>query len=238
MDLCMWALQKEELAPKVMSFGGRYGYDDDGETPNTMVSILEYPEAPVIFEVRGLPQSKQFEDAMDHYRGVRIGVVIQCENGYFAGGRGGGWVYDNDGNKIKQYPGDGGGGHQQNFIDAVRSRKVGDLRTDVRLGHVSAALCHMGNISYQLGQRVNCEAVDQAIEGHAQAQDSWKRFKEHLFMNWVDLSKEGVVLGPQLEMDPVNEKFVGETGEYSTTRWANELMRQKYRKPFIVPENV
>ncbi|MHC4159817.1 MAG: Gfo/Idh/MocA family protein, partial [Planctomycetota bacterium] len=101
MDLCRWAVGQKGPAPRVMSIGGRFGYDDDGETPNTQIAILDYEPAPIIFEVRGLAQKKD-DTVMDNYRGVRIGVVIECEGGYFAGGGGGGWAYDNDGKKIKQ----------------------------------------------------------------------------------------------------------------------------------------
>jgi len=59
MDVCLWALGKTELAPRVMSLGGRFGYDDDGETSNTMVSFLDYKPVPIIFEVRGLPKRQK-----------------------------------------------------------------------------------------------------------------------------------------------------------------------------------
>src|SRR5688572_23846655 len=35
MDLCRWALGESRLAPAVGSIGGRFGYEDDGNTPNT-----------------------------------------------------------------------------------------------------------------------------------------------------------------------------------------------------------
>src|SRR5688572_30409864 len=38
MDLCRWALGEKAIAPRVMSFGGRLGYEDDATTPNTLVS--------------------------------------------------------------------------------------------------------------------------------------------------------------------------------------------------------
>ena len=53
-DMVRWALGYEEVAPRVFSLGGRLGYDDDGTTPNTMISWLDYADVPVIFEVRGL----------------------------------------------------------------------------------------------------------------------------------------------------------------------------------------
>ncbi|RMF90608.1 MAG: gfo/Idh/MocA family oxidoreductase, partial [Planctomycetota bacterium] len=37
LDLARWALQQETLAPRVMSIGGRYLWNDAGETPNTQV---------------------------------------------------------------------------------------------------------------------------------------------------------------------------------------------------------
>lgn len=236
MDLCRWVIGQDKLAPRVVSIGGRFGYDDDGNTPNTLITFLDYEPAPIIFEVRGLPRKKD-DSAMDNYRGTRVGIVVECENGYFAGGRGGGWVYDNDDNKIKQFKGDGGGEHQANFIKAVRSRKVSDLRADILEGHISSALCHMGNISYRIGQLSSPDEIREVIKSEPQTTETFERFQEHLFANWVDLSKTRAALGPWLQMDPDKEKFIG-SGEYSTTRWANDLLTQEYRKGFVVPEKV
>ena len=58
-DLCRWALGESGLPPRVGSIGGRLGYDDDGDTPNTQIILLDYDAAPLIFEVRGLPRDKE-----------------------------------------------------------------------------------------------------------------------------------------------------------------------------------
>src|SRR5881394_1973139 len=50
MDLARWALGEPELAPRVISIGGRLGYEDDGRTPNTQVVFHDYAKAPLIFE--------------------------------------------------------------------------------------------------------------------------------------------------------------------------------------------
>ncbi len=236
MDICRWALGQTGLAPRVMSIGGRFGYVDDGETANTQIAVLGYEPAPIIFEVRGLPRKKA-GPAMDAYCGIRIGVVIQCEGGYFAGGGGGGWAYDNNGKKIKQFRGGGGGGHHANFIKAVRSRKVSDLNADILKGHISSALSHMGNISYRIGQLSSPEEIREVIKAEPQATETFERFQKHLFVNRIDLSKTRAVLGPWLEMDSQKEKFVG-GGKFGTTRWANELLTRDYREPFVVPEKV
>jgi len=232
MDEARWGLGQKGLPARVISIGGRFGYVDDAETANTQIVFLDYKPAPLIFEVRGLPRKKD-DKAMDNYRTVRIGVVVQCENGYFAAGEGGGWIYDNDGNRIQQFAGGGGGGHYQNFIDAVRSRKVSDLNADVEVGHFSAALCHMGNISYRLGKNMPADEIKNTIGENVELMDSFNRMVEHLKANEVDLEKEQITMGPMLTMDTEKEQFVGEHSEL-----ANLLIKRNYREPFVVPDEV
>jgi len=235
MDICRWALGQGGLPRRVMSIGGRFGYDDDGTTANTQVAILDYEPAPLIFEVRGLPQRKGGSRLPD-YHGIRIGVVIQCEGGYFAGG----WAYDNQGNKIKQFARDGGGDHHPNFIKAVRSRKVSDLNADILQGYISSSLCHMANISYRLGRKASPEEIEQAFSGNEQGLETFRRFKDHLFANWIDLSKTRATLGPWLEMDPIREQFVDAQtdSDKQLVLFANDMLRRRYREPFVVPERV
>ena len=231
-DEARWALGDPGLAPRVISIGGRFGVDDNADTANTQIAFFDYKPAPMIFEVRGLPAKKGVR-YMERYRGVDIGVLIQCENGYFSAGEGGGWAYDNDGNQIKQFAGAGGGGHAQNFIDAVRSRKVSDLNADIEVGHKSAALCHMGNISYRLGRKMSIDDIKSAIGDNVELMDSFDRMVEHLKANEIDFEKEPVTMGPMLTMDPEKERFVGEHSD-----WANMLIKRNYREPFVVPDQV
>jgi predicted dehydrogenase len=230
-DDCRFAMNLSGLPSRVMSFGGRFVFDDNAETPNTHIAVLDYQPAPVIIEIRNLPQATG-QRVMDHLRGVRVGNIIQCEHGYFAGGRGGGWVYDNAGNKIKQFPGDGGGTHQANFIDAIRSRKPGDLRAEILEGHISSLLCHVANISYRLGKAASPEHMREMIYPHQQAKETLERYCEHLLQNGVDIQKQPTIWGPWLVLDAEKEKFVG---KFSSE--ANQyLTRRKYRKPFVVPK--
>ena len=74
-DMCRWVLGQNALPPRVMSYGGRYGYVDDGETPNTQIVFYDYKPVPMIFEVRGLPLAKGEEgETMDSYKRIRIGL--------------------------------------------------------------------------------------------------------------------------------------------------------------------
>jgi predicted dehydrogenase len=232
MDVARWALGQEGLPRRVMTISGRLGVNDDADTFNTQIVCFDYEPAPLIFEVRGLPASKGVRQ-MDRFMGSSIGNIVKCENGYFSGGRGGGWTYDNDGNRLQQFPGDSGGGHAQNFIDAVRSRKPGDLHAEVLVGHVSAALCHMANISGRVGRKATPDEIRAAIGDNAEFMDSFDRLLAHLKANEVDLEAEPLTLGQTLTIDPQTERFVGEGSE-----WANMFIKRNYREPFVVPDEV
>lgn len=236
MDMCRWALGEQGLPAAVMSLGGRFGYEDDAETPNTQIAVLAYETAPLIFEVRGLPRKKGVQ-AMDSYRGIRIGLTVQCEDGYFAGGAGGGFVYDNDGKRVRLFNSAGGGGHQANFIDVVRSRRLSELRAPVEAGHTSSSLCHLANISYRLGRETATDAMEVAVQEHEPTKDSVARLVEHLEANEITTKDTPVVVGPTLELAEAKEEF-NSRRKYDTGFWANTLLRRTYRKPFVMPESV
>ena len=60
MDIARWGLGKSELSPRsCISVGGRFGYIDDGETPNTQIVRLRLRRRELIFEVRGLTSRKE-----------------------------------------------------------------------------------------------------------------------------------------------------------------------------------
>jgi predicted dehydrogenase len=235
MDIARWALGDPGLPTQCFSIGGRFGVgqtDDVGETANTQIAFFNYKPAPLIFEVRGLPRKKD-DRAMDHFRGTRVGDCIQCEGGYFPCDDGGGWVFDNDGERIKQFSGRGGAGHHENFIKAVRSRKRSDQNADIEVGHLSAALCHMANTSHRLGKKATVDEIKTAIGDNAEMMDSFNRMLEHLAANEVSLEKEPITLGPVLTMDPKTERYVGENADL-----ANMFIKRNYREPFVVPDQV
>ncbi|RQW04081.1 hypothetical protein EH222_11640 [candidate division KSB1 bacterium] len=226
-DDCRFLAGLNGLPRRVISFGERWGYDDDGETPNTNVALFEY-DIPLIIEVRGLPMQRDV-NAMDHVKGIRDGNIIMCENGYFAGGRGGGWVYDLDGKKVKQFPGDGGGLHQENFIQAVRNRDRTILHSEVEEGHFSATVCHMANISYIVGSNADFDAVTKAVQDCPQALERVANMQEHLKKNEIDLQAQPVKLGASLKFNAAEEKFEGDLA-YE----ANMFLSRNYREPFVL----
>jgi predicted dehydrogenase len=227
-DICRWVIDRNQLPPSVISLGGRFGYIDDGETPNTQLIYYDYKPVPILFELRGLGR-KQGDSVMDHYRDTRAGVVVECEGGWFCGG----WAYDNDGKKLRQFQRDDGGSHKANFIKAVRSRKPSDLTAEVLEGHLSSALCHMGNISHCVGKEASAEQVAQAVKGNSHLEEALGRLEEHLSVNRVNFQETPRILGACLQMDPAHETF---TGDFSDQ--ANRLLKRPCRHPFVIPEEV
>ena len=209
------------LPKRVMSLGGRFLFDDDGQTPNTQIALFQYDPGPlVIFELRNLPTQK--------------GPQMAGEKAKYE--RGESRLPDPHGPE-----GDTGGfprhkGHLFNFLSAVRSRRTSDLRAPLIEGHLSSTLVHMANISYRLGTPQSADAARETIQDQgSEAIAVFDGFREHLKANGVDFAKTQVVVGPWLEMDPVTERFVGSSDLVAK---ANELARGQYREPFLVPEKV
>jgi predicted dehydrogenase len=261
LDMVRWALGKDHLPRTALSFGGRYGYVDDGQTPNTQVAVYDYDGIPVIYECRGLPRgsattastsrpttqpSMEMDDVIgttadgkpmrvvnDKRSSAVGGVAIVCEGGYAVGTI----IYDNDGKVVKDFA----GGKkevmkpQEKFIDAVRSRKIADLRTDILQGHLSASVCHMGNISLQCGEAMSLTkaAASADVKNNPHANAAMTRMIEHLQANGIDTNAASVTMGPTLTMDSQSERFTGDGSER-----ADWFIKDSYRAPFIVPETV
>jgi len=234
MDKCRWGIGAKTIK-RAMGIGGRFGYDDDAETPNTETVFLETDTVPIIFETRGLPMRKATEQEkrppMDAYKGVRIGEIIECEGGYYDGG----WAYDKDGKKVKQFPRDRGGKHRANFIKCLRSRKPEDNPAPPIDGHLSAICFHTGNLSYRLGKEVDRNQTAEMFKTDKVAQECWERVQQHISAN--DASAWKPTVGPWLTFDAEKEVFTG-----AFAKQANVLRKGtaggRYRAPFVVPDKV
>lgn len=229
MDIARWFLGEMELSSSVWSVGGRLGYEDDGETANTQIIYHGYEKAPLIFEVRGLPENKDSKN-MDKFKGAGVGVIVECEGGHVVvPNYSSAIAYDKEGKEIKKF--EGAEDHFANFINACRSRRVDDLHADILEGHLSSALCHTGNISHRLGKKEQPAAIMEQIKGDTFAADTFERMQEHLAKNDVDVKKDQLTLGLVLKMDGKAERFIDHEA-------ANDMLKDKYREPFVVPEEV
>lgn len=242
MDIARWFLGVDALSRGVMSVGGRLGYDDDGETPNTHLIVHDYEEAPLFFEVRGLPRAAEFQDpalwktsmdSPDWFPGGKgMAVIVECEGGRDFCERSDVAAFDHDGAKIRDFAArEDERGHIENFIAAVRAGKREMLSAESRETHLSSALCHTGMISHQLGRSARPEEIREQVQSNPRAAERLASMEEHLARNGVDLSSTPLTLGPWLTFDPDSERFVDNEA-------ANALLTRRYREPFVVPEVV
>jgi len=75
----------------------------------------------------------------------------------------------------RQAEGDTTGLHFENFRKAALSRRVSDLNCDVLEGHLSAALCHLANISYRTGDKLLFDPETERFVGNFGANTLLKR---------------------------------------------------------------
>lgn len=170
MDIARWGLGKEGLPKSVFSTGGKFVYDDDQETPNTQLATFDYGDSQIVFEVRGLPTGPEGNLPM---RGNNcIGNLFYGSEGWMAVDSHGYWIHKGDKPELVR-EGKGEGyrtqPHMENFLKAVKSRRHQDLTADVQAGVTSANLCHLANISYRLGRKLEFDPVKEQFVSDAEA---------------------------------------------------------------------
>jgi hypothetical protein len=218
---------------RIAAAGGRVLWNDAGQTPNVSFVYYDTGATPLLYAMSNLPaepgKSRELE-----YKGVRSGYVVHCEGGYYAGGRGGGGAYDNDGKLIRRFKGDSGAKHARNFVDAVFARDRSRLNAEVQIGHQSTAWCNLANVALEAAKpnRVSKYSHD-AAKAVARSFAPWGNLIDmiemHLAKNSVDIAA-GFRLSPVFEFDSKRERFVGHDQQH-----ANQFLRRDYRSQFQVP---
>jgi len=234
LDLCRWSIGANEFPTSVSSIGGRYAWDDNGQTPNTHVIRYEYAQAPITFEIRDLPTATGKKDRCE-YMGASYGIVVEGEDATYIGFDTG-KVIDPSGKTLREIKGSTGpdGGrqlHRENFVQAVRSRKTSELNCDVQTGHLSSALCHLGNISHRVGETISLKSLPERTQEQPLMHEAADGMLDHLVANGVEVDSAHVQLGKTLQIDPQTETFPQDES-------ANALLKREYRAPYIVPEMV
>ncbi len=172
MDIARWGMNKSVHPKKIYCAGGYFAFDSDQESPNTQIATFEYDDGKIIqFEVRGL-----YTNAED---GILIGNLFFGSLGwmhlngnewrtYFGRKNTPGPYFSNSKEKAADpmnLAGAGGAGHFGNFIEALRSNDGMKLNADIIEGHMSTAMCHLGNISNRLGRQLIFDSNAERFEG-------------------------------------------------------------------------
>ena len=232
-DLIRWILGDPDHPQDVFSMGGRFAWDDAGETPNMQVASVRWPEQEALFEVRDMWANPETDGAA-HYKGYRIGVFVTCEGGEFRGGRGGGIVYDENNEKKERFKGDGGFDHFPSFIRAVNSRKESDLASPLEQGFKSTVVPLLCNISHQMGKAQSSKRAARGASQDANFNEVYKRIQEHLGIWNIDTDEDRWTIGSKLRFDAASERFTSGP----RVKQANGKLRRGYRNGFEVPESV
>jgi predicted dehydrogenase len=177
--LCRWALGDPEWPKSAFSSGGKYAYDDDQETPNTQLASYDYGGREIVFEVRGIltggegvpvrptggrgsrgPADAAPAAPASTPTNVTVGNLFYGSEGWASMDDAGFQAYKGESSELvmEERPERGSDGtalHMENFLAACRSRNVKDLHDPISNAHFSAGLCHLANISYRTGHKLN-----------------------------------------------------------------------------------
>jgi predicted dehydrogenase len=219
LDICRWGLGVTGPGRAVISYGGRFGYTDAAETPNTQVCVFDFGDKTIVAETRGLKTEPFNPD-------FKSGWIFTGTKGIIADTS----LFDSDARLVSTFTGNSES-HFANFLSAVRSRKVSDLNADILEGHQSTTLCHIGNISWRLGRPSSASEIQKELSRlkvHENVQETFERTRKHLAENNVDLETSQLTLGMPLRLNSEKETFLDSSS-------ADALLSREYRKPFVVP---
>lgn len=167
-DLARWGLGVDTHPDTITALGGKYFFDDDQQWPDTQYVVFEYAGTDA------KPQKKQLvyeQRIWSPYfqEGHENGNAFYGTKGVMILGKKHGWQVTLQGNK----PGPSMSGnfslphHHQNFIDCIRNGKVPNA--DIEIGHLTASLCHLGNIATRVGRVVRFDPKTEQIADDPEA---------------------------------------------------------------------
>lgn len=243
-DIARWHLNLDRYPNSVISYGGRLGYDietedpdyiDAGDTTNSEISILDYGDKAIVFEMRGL-DTKPYFGSCRNWPGIDFGVAVHGTQGFLMQID---YVhsiaFDSEGNAIKEFKGGDDQLHYSNFVDALLSGDSSILKAPVRDGALSVGICHLMDISYYSGEKNHASPAEIAtalenVKTPGNHREMLARFVGYLEAFGVDLKKTPLSLGPELKFDPKRERFIDNE---SADRM---ISRSEYRKPYPMPD--
>jgi predicted dehydrogenase len=233
LDVARWSLDPKLTSPtRVMALGGRFKWNDQGETPNTMFAVAEYPNGQyAFFNVRNVNYKGYLHQVQNEYYFQDGGRIINDptpkSNAYLYYAKG-----SATGEKLKITPGKvTPGGNWASFIAACRAGKPEMANGNVHDAHYGSVLGHLMNNSYRLGTKVPFNAKAGRFGDNA---DAYEHFmKLHAIMrDGVGVPENGAeyVVGPWLTFDPKAERH---TGPFA--KEANALLADPRHAGFELP---
>ena len=154
LDLIRWVLNLE--APvRVSAGGGKFFYDDDQQTPDTMLVTYDFPQCSVNWEHRVWSREKP-STSITLY-GERGTLVFDNR----------GWHVENGIEAADKADRDSEQPHQRNFLDCIKNSRRPNA--DIEDGHKSSRLCHLGNIAFRTGRSLRFDAKTETCTNDVEA---------------------------------------------------------------------
>ncbi len=225
LDIARWALDKDQTHPvRAMAIGGRFQWGDQGETPNTMFGIGEYPNGQyAFFNVRNVNYQGYERQVENEYYFEDGGKIIRGK--YYAKG-------SDEGEKLNIEPGKvTPGGNWGAFITACREGKPELANGNVHDAHYGCVLGHLMNNSYRLGKKVPFNKKAGRFGDNKDAAEHFLKLHD-IMANGVGVPEDGneYVVGPWLDFDPATERHTG-----SLAKKANVLLKDPNNRGFEIP---
>ena len=221
-DAARFALGLKGFGDLVLSYGGRFGPADSGETPNTQITIHKFGSTWVLQDALGLNAQK--------YRGHDNAVFFYGSKGTIVYAKGKAKLLDSDGREQMLFEGIQRN-HYYNFLETIREKNMNKLRGDLEEGIVSGDLCHLGNISYRVGQMASdasIRALVKSIGAPEFIQDRLNAVRANLNDNEVF---EDLRLGRVLNLSDSIENPIVNDDE------ASAYLNRTYRDGFELPSS-
>lgn len=225
LDIARWALDTDQTHPvRAMAVGGRFQWDDQGQTPNTMFGLAEYPNGQsVFFNVRNVNYDTYERQVENEYYFEDGGRIVRGH--YFAKG-------SDVGEKISVPPGQvTPGGNWGSFVAACRAGDPSMANGNALDAHYGCVLGHLMNNSYRLGSKVSFNAKAGRFGDNRDAAEHFARLHETMRDGvGIPEDKAEYVVGPWLTFDGESEMH---SGEHALA--ANALLKDPNNKGFEVP---
>jgi predicted dehydrogenase len=176
MDIALWALGADSWPSTVVATGGKYVWEDDQETPNTLTATYNFAGRQLSFDLRNLPTPTE---ALAPLRPNYVGNIFLGDQGFIVMDQGSFQQYRSTGNvhgkdSYEKVPvviqhGVDTVPHMKNFLDAVRTRDYKSLRAEIEIGARSAAFSHLANASYRAGRMLKLDPKTGEVIGDQEA---------------------------------------------------------------------
>ncbi len=169
LDIARWGLGVETHPSTVAAVGGKYFFDDDQQFPDTHYVAYEYPGDGKVGSKRQLVFEQRIWSPYVQ-EGMENGNAFYGTKGVLLLGKKEGWQCFGPRNKLVKQMKAGepdAPPHPRRFMDAIKTGKLPNA--DIEVGHLSAALCHLGNISARLGRSLRFDPKSEQIQGDDEA---------------------------------------------------------------------